>query len=141
MIGDNIVTRGLSNGVQTLAIRGFHALRVFASKGFYPIWKLFGRGRLEGKIELTGMKSFSVCGVYKLEGVKSFSVEKVYSLLGMKAFRLVNEPAFQLVGVKQINVHESALNIEGTKSMKLSESIDIIGKKDLSPILTALDII
>jgi len=142
LVGDNIITRGLSKGMHnSFAIRGFHAIRVFASKGFYPIWKLFGRGRLEGKIELRGDKSFDLCGVYSLEGIKSFPVEKTYCMIGTKSFGKIDALVLTMTGDKTINVKEETINIEGTKLMQLSESINLKGKKDLSPILTALDII
>jgi hypothetical protein len=141
-IGDNIITRGLAQAIHnTLIIRGFHALRVFASKGFYPIWKLFGRGRLEGKIELVGTKSFTTCEVYRIEGTRKFDVEKIYTMMGMRSFSKVNESVIDLEGSKTINVNNVAVDISGTKLMKLSESVSIVGKKDLSPILAALDII
>jgi len=136
----NLICRGMSKWMQTLAVRGFAMAKVLASTvaGWYRGPAV--RRKYSATIELKGTKLFGFVDYYPLFGDRLVPFYQDYKVLGTKQRRFKKDIPYEIAGIRSFRLVEE-IEFSGTKSIPLTESVDVEGKKDLTPILVALDLL
>jgi hypothetical protein len=141
----NIITKGLSTTKHLLVTKGLGISLVrkkLHSHGLpYGVFQEFLKKKepIEFYVQIVGLVESSFEFEQSLVGTKSLVINLEYDVIGSVKKDIYEE--IYISGIRDIVFEIDLLNLTGNKFIGINEEIKVKGKRDITPILTVMNLI